>query len=341
MKRKLAIEAVFLLSLIFASICTSYITPTLSAETSPCSDCDAPSLETIHNVTVYLVDGEVLLRIEPLTLPEDCGCGDCEECETCPTVEPENVQSTVLEDEDGYTVVLVTYEVNGTTFETTISKTLLWSYSEDAEANRTASFSWMEISGDGISAQFYALSYLVWDDEYNFTVSTWLDPLDPETYNSSFTVLDYVPAEKSVNTLELVGFDSPVTLSEQYAVLGDVAKGMAKHYEKSQNETLQGLAQNYNNIKEEAKYLSKLVQKQLQEYNRDILQSSAIVMDQSLECLICLVHCGLETVACSVVCYDAWILCAVPGLCPIVAATCLLCIAVLGPICWAICTIPC
>jgi len=312
MKRKLAIEAVFLLSLIFASICTSYITPTLSTETSPCTDCDAPSLETIHNVTVYLVDGEVLLRIEPLTLPEDCGCGDCEECETCPTVEPENVQSTVLEDEDGYTVVLVTYEVNGTTFETTISKTLLWSYSEVGEANRTASFNSIEITANGVSTQLYSLTYSVRDDEYNFTVSTWLDPLDEETYNSSFTTMGYVPAEKSVMTVDLVRFNSSVTLSQLYAVLGKVAKGIGKQYEKSQNETLQALAQNYNNMKEEAKYLSKLVEKQLQAYDRGILKSTATLSDGWAGCLLCEAACALAIVGgCVVGCLYFGLFCGV------------------------------
>ena len=298
MNRKLALEAAFLLSLLFASICASYVIPTLSAETPPCTDCDAPSLETIHNVTVYLVDDEVVLRIEPMTLPDDC-CEDCGECEACPSVD--NVESTVLEDEDGHTVVLVTYEVNGTTFETTISSTLLWSYSEVAEANRTASFNLIEISAEGTSTQFYLLNYQVSDDEYNFTVSTWLEPLDPETYNSSFTVVDYVPAEKCVNTLELVQFDSPVTLSEQYAVLGDVSKGIAKHYEKGQNETLQGLAENYNNIKEEVKYLSKLVEKQLPEYDKEILRISAIILDYDV-CGFCLGFCyvWVGVLSCSV-----------------------------------------
>ena len=312
MNRKIGIEAAFLLTLLFASICASYVMPTLSAETSPCTDCDAPSLETLHNVTVYLVDNEVLLRIEPLTLPDGC-CGDCGECETCLSVD--NVESTVLEDEDGRTVVLVTYEVNGTTFETTISSTLLWSYSEDAETTRTASFNSIEVTANGASTQFYSLSYSVTDARYNFTVSTWLDPLDSETYNSSFTVIEYVPAEKSVDTLELVQFDSPVTLSQQYAVLSKVAKGIAKHYEKDENETLQGLAENYNNIKEEAKYLSKLVEKNLQEYDKEILENFAILMDAcTVQCFgyqmaSCYGTLGQITIGCLLACAAAAINC--------------------------------
>ena len=101
------------------------------------------------------------------------------------------------------------------------------------------------------------------------------------------------PAGKSeLVSLELVEFNSSVTLSQQYTVLGKVAKEVGKVYEKSGDETLAQLAQGYYIMEEEAKYLSKLLEKQLQEYNKEILNSSAILMDDFWSCLACNVGCA-------------------------------------------------
>ena len=62
------------------------------------------------------------------------------------------------------------------------------------------------------------------------------------------------PAGKSeLVSLELVEFNSSVTLSQQYTVLGKVAKEVGKVYEKSGDETLAQLAQGYYIMEEEAK----------------------------------------------------------------------------------------
>lgn len=48
-------------------------------------------------------------------------------------------------------------------------------------------------------------------------------------------------------------------------------------------------------MEEEAKGLSKLVEKQLQEYNKEILDSSAILMDADIcNCVFCLITIFLE-----------------------------------------------
>lgn len=203
----------------------------------------------------------------------------------CPSGnEPTNITSTVLEQEESHTVILLTYEVNGTTFEVTVARTLLWSYEElTDEVNRTASFVSTEITAEDVSMQFYSLSYLVQHVEYNLTVYTHLTPLNLETYNTSFTIISYAPAGKSeVTSFESVEFNSSVTLSQQYAVLGKVAKEVGKIYEKSGNETLAKLAEGYYTMEEEAKGLSKLVEKQLQEYDREILTCTAIIEDARL-----------------------------------------------------------
>jgi len=273
---------------------------------SACSCCQPTQLaETLHHVTVNIVDGEALLQIEPLLLPET-GCGACSEDQGCTSgCEPANIQYTVLEQEENHTVILLTYEVNGTTFEVIIAETLLWSYNERAdEVNRTARFVSTEITAEGMSMQFYSFSYIVQHAEYNLTLYTTLTPLNSETYNTSLTIMNYAPAGKSgLTSLEFVEFNSSVTLSQQYAILGKVAKEIGKVYEKSDDETLVQFAEGYYTIEEEAKGLSKLVEKQLQEYNKEILQSLAWLMDQcppgTIE--LCGALCGVLSMLCSVI----------------------------------------
>ncbi len=244
-------------------------------------DADYPIYTTSHHVTVNIVDGEILLQIEPLLLRQT-GCIPCAQNQTCPSGNgPPDIQFTVLEEEENHTVTLLSYEVNGTKFEVTIARTLLWSYNEFTdEINRTASLMSIGITAEDTSMQFYRLSYHVQHEKYNLTLYTNLASLNAETYNSSFTIMNYAPAGNSeVTSLELVEVNSPVTLSQLYAVLGKVAKEIEKVYEKSWNESLTFLTQAYYTMKEEAKYLSKLVEKQLTQYNHKILYSSAVLMD--------------------------------------------------------------
>jgi len=102
-----------------------------------------PIWTTLHHVTVNIVEGVTLLQIEPL-LPPHTGCPSCEANQGCQvsTNERQNLQSTVLEQEEDHTVILLTYEVKGITYEVTIANTLLWSYNALADGiNRTeASF---------------------------------------------------------------------------------------------------------------------------------------------------------------------------------------------------------
>ena len=149
--------------------------------------------------------------------------------------------------------------------------------------------------------QFYSLSYMVQHEEYNLTLLTTLTPLDAETYNSSFTIINYAPAGKSEpKSLESVKFNFTVTLSQQYAILSKVAKEVGKAYEKSVDETLAELAQGYYIMEDEAKGLSKLVEKQLQEYNKVIINIFVILMDDACS-FQCGTLCGLIGVpACTV-----------------------------------------
>jgi len=92
-----------------------------------------------------------------------------------------------------------------------------------------------------------------------------------------------------------VEFNSTVKLSQQYAVLGKV-------YEKSGDKTLAQLAEGYYTMKEEAKGLSKLVEKQLQEYDLEILENSAILTDPYLTYIPCITGCLGAVAACYACC---------------------------------------
>ena len=157
-------------------------------------EAEYPFYTTYHNVTVDITGNKgVHVEIEPLLL--QMGCTSCGENQGCPgDNEVTNVQITVLEEEEDYTVTLVTYELDGTTFEVTITRSLLWSYSANTySANTTASFALTEIVTEDITFQYYSLSYVVQTAEYNLTTVTSLKPLNPEIYNSSFTIVNYKP----------------------------------------------------------------------------------------------------------------------------------------------------
>jgi len=257
-----------------------------------------PIYTTYHHVTVNVLDEEILLQIEPLLLYQagctSCGCQSCGQNQACQNynITP-NITITTLEQNETYTLTLVTYQVKDTAYEVAIAQTLLWSYNEASdEANRTAKFISTEITAEDTSLQFYSLNYMVQHAEYNLTLYTTLTPLDSETYNSSFTVMNYAPASKSkLTSFEFVELNSTITVSQQYAILGKVAKEIGKVYEKSGDETLAQLAQGYYIMEKEAKGLSKLVEKQLSEYNLEIVNISAVLMDDFWSCLACQIGC--------------------------------------------------
>lgn len=245
-------------------------------------DADYPIWTTQHYITVDGIE-EPIIQIEPLLLYQT-GCSSCTDNQECPdNSEAITITSTVLEQDENHIIILLTYEFDGITYEFTIINTLLWSYNEITnEINRTASFISIEIITEETYTQFYQLNYLVQHEQYNLTLYTILTSLNSEIYNSSFTILSYIPADgKSLISMEIVKFNSSVTLSRQYAILGKVSKEMAKIYNKSEDGSLAQLVRAYHIMEKEAEFLSKLVEKRLSEYNMQILESSAILIDTS------------------------------------------------------------
>jgi len=279
-------------------------------------EAEYPVYTTFHHVTVNTTGNRgVHVEIEPLLL--QMGCTSCNENQECSgESEISNIQITMLEEEEDYTLTLVTYEVNGTAFEVTIARSLLWSYSEHTySAIKTANFTLIEITTEDTSIQFYSLNYLVQHMEYNLTISTTLTPLNSETYNSSFTVVSYAPAGQSeILSLELVEFNSSVTLSQLYTSLDKVAKKIGQVYMrgglKNNDATLVQLAQNYYKMAKETKNFSRLVKRQLQEYDLEILENSAILTDPWWTCIPCMAACLVGAVAaCYVCCATTYVCC--------------------------------
>ena len=196
-----------------------------------CCQSTEPETSTFHYVTVDLRYRRPIISITPWN-PPTIECASCADQSQCSSIELPNVEVTLLAQDETRTVFLVRYEVDGSTFEIEVVRTLLWSYTElTDELNRTASFISTEITAEGNTyMQSYSLNYLVQHDEYNLTLTTDLAPLTSDTYNQSLTVIDYTPTDKLVESMEFVEFYSPVTLSEQYAVLGKVAKEVGKIY---------------------------------------------------------------------------------------------------------------
>lgn len=253
-----------------------------------------PIYTTYHYITVDVVGKHALISIEPLTLYQtscaSCGCHVWFQNQVYLNIDmPSNIKVTTIGRNENKTVTLITYEVDDAAYEVIVTQILLWSYNElTDEINRIARFVYIEIATEETSMQFYSLSYTVQHGEYNLTLLTTLTLLDSETYSSSFTVMNYAPAVKSeLISLEFVEFNSSVTLSQLYAILGKVAKEVGKVYKKSECETLMHFAQGYCVMEKEAKYLSKLVQKQLREYDREILENSIAMIDPWWTCLPC------------------------------------------------------
>ncbi len=235
---------------------------------------------TYHYATVNVTDGKVLTHIEPLLLLQTGP--PCTQNKTCSS--GGNVltyQSTVLKQNGTYTFFDITFNINGTIFEFTVARTQLWSWKEDTDGyNRSASFTSTEITGQNLFTQFYSLGYMVQCAKYNLTIQSVLTPLNSGAYNASLTTINSAPADKSgVVPFEFVDFNSSVTLSDQYSILGGVAQKLGNAYEKSGDEGLTRLAPSYHAMKEEAEYLSNLVETQLQEYNRLTMKSYAILVD--------------------------------------------------------------
>ncbi|MFA5571500.1 MAG: rhodanese-like domain-containing protein [Candidatus Bathyarchaeia archaeon] len=249
---------------------------------------DYPIITSYHHVSVGVGENETTtLEIVPL-LGLDCGCfTGVQECTDTSGVIDTN--KTVIDQGEDYTVTLITYTFNGSTLELIQNKTLLWSYADSTSTeNTTAQFIQTELTVDGLTSRFYVLNYLVQHPDYNVSLHSSLVPLNENTYNNSLTIVNYAPAGGSdVLSLEMVEFDSPVTLSTLYATLAQVANEMADIYQQSEDETIVPLADRYFAMGQKIGALSDIVSQNLPDYDKPILYNMAFLVDDWLSCLAC------------------------------------------------------
>ncbi|MFA5571495.1 MAG: rhodanese-like domain-containing protein [Candidatus Bathyarchaeia archaeon] len=282
-----------------------------------------PIYTTFHAVTVdKLGDHRIKAEIEPLL--RQIGCTSCSnQSQSCPDEAGEiiDIQSTIIDEGEDYIVILVTYEHDGELYEFTLTKNLLWSYRHSSpNAYKTANFTMTEMTNGNVSIQFFEMKYMVEHRDYNLTIATSLTPLDSETYNRSSTIINYVPAGKAeIISFETVEFNSPVTLSELYDALANVARKIGQGYMRDGARTddaeLRQLGHNYYEMARETSSFSRLAERQLQQYDRVIYNNTAILMDEcSFDCwasgfvscfgpldsvmLGCLFGCAVASIAC-------------------------------------------
>lgn len=248
-----------------------------------------PISTSYHHITVdYDEQNRTIVDIDPLLLYQNCvSCQDSSR--PCGTTPKPNVNSTVLEQYENRTVVLVQSEFNGTYLEYTTDRTILWSQGDTTELyNRTTTFNTITTIKEGISTQTITLYLNVAHEDYTLSISTILMPLDAQTYNASLTVVDFIPNGKTEKiTLEDIRFNNSVTLSELYQDLSRVTEKLAENYAEEEDESLTIFAERYYIIADELTLLSERVQEEIPQYDYTIIHNSAIIIDDWFHCAIC------------------------------------------------------
>lgn len=252
---------------------------------------DLPIYNTAHSITVD--DNEI--TIDPWT---SFKCG----CETQPNSNQENViQNQTLEIVDhteNFTQGSFSFDFNNMTYDNTVSTTAIWNYSDyEHDSNVTATLEFQQSIGD-INLQNYFLTYKVRNIDYNFSVTSLLQPLNAYTYNASATMVRFTPSEKpELLSIERANFTSPITLSNLFTSLNEVSKDLARTYrsdgESYNDNTLIALGDSYGQMADELKDLSKLIHAELRDYDLEINQSIVILTDDSPTCWLCTAICDI------------------------------------------------
>jgi hypothetical protein len=203
-----------------------------------------------------------------------------------------NQVTNVIVETESFSQATFSYMCDNVEYNNIISATTLWTYknSDRYGTNVSAIFEFLESSGDQ-NVQEYLLTYQIQHVDYEFIVSTILQLLDANTYSASTTTAKFIPTGKEDTvSVEEVLFTSPVTLSELYAELEIICKNLSQMYGNDGSEyndaSLKELAVNYGLMADEFKYLSNLVDNELQNYDLKILEGIAILFDDAT-CTLC------------------------------------------------------
>jgi len=240
-----------------------------------------PIYTKYHHVNIGVVDNQPVIEINPWLLYQ-LTCTTCQN-QTCGTTGAPmltNTSTTILEQNENQTIVLITGDLNGTTVEYTLDTTLVSRLSSvDDGVNRTTTLMSMQMIGTDWSEQLYALKYKAQNDNYNVTLVTSLVPSGPETYNGSVTILSYDPvAGTPIKTKEIVDFNASMPLSQKINLMGDASEMVGEEYENSDDALLQQLTPGYVAMKDEMTNLSDIINNNLSDYNRLIVGDSRNVI---------------------------------------------------------------
>jgi rhodanese-related sulfurtransferase len=265
-----------------------------------------PIYTSYHHVNVDVIDQQTIAQIEPLLLyMPNCSTCQSQPCSGATTSTTENV--TTIEQDGNHSVIQIDGTVNGTSAQYTIDKTILWNYNETGvDYNKTVTFTSALLTMGNTSIQTFGLIDSIQNTAYNLTILTVLRPLDSGTYNSSYTSIEYTPAEgKQIISTEQYDFNTPVTLSQLYASIGNATAQLATLYGADLDQNLHIFDARYQTIAVEAVSLSSLVETNISQYNYQILTSTATLVDLTY-CDACAILCPLAIVAVDVGC---WALC--------------------------------
>jgi hypothetical protein len=268
------------------------------------------ALTTFHYVTVASNGKGFDIAITPLNLSAKSTCTACS-CPVAGAMRSVNVSMVILFQNSTYILVKHVVSYGNKSVEVIASGKLLWQWVKSGEKeNRSAYLYQVEIASANTTLRYYMLTYRVRALDYNLTLATQLIPANEIFYNYSFTYVVYMPKEKEVVSLEIVKFNTSATLSQLYQALNRVAKELRHIYQTSSNTTIRSLKDGYLTIEKELDLLAKLVEKELPQYNKPVIRSTAIITDDWISCLICnalvSVICGLiGSVAVSLLCPTA------------------------------------
>jgi hypothetical protein len=245
---------------------------------------------TFHYVTVASNGKGFDISIAPLNLSAKpiCTTCSCPVAGTTQSVNASNVSAVILFQNSTYILIKRIVSYGNTSVEVIASGKLLWRWVKSGgKENRSAYLYQVELVSANITLHYYMLTYSVRALDYNLTIATQLIPANESFYNYSFTYVVYMPKEKRVVSLEIVKFNTSVTLSQLYQALSRVAKELRHIYQTSSNTTIRSLKDWYLTIEKELDLLAKLVEKELPQYNKPVIHSIAIITDDWISCLIC------------------------------------------------------
>jgi hypothetical protein len=271
---------------------------------------EALAATTFHYVTVASNGKGFDISITPLNLSAMSTCTTCS-CPVAGTTQSVNASTVILFQNSTYILIKRIVSYRNKSVEVIASGKLLWQWVKSGgKENRSAYLYQVELVSANRTLHYYMLTYSVRALDYNLTIATQLIPANENFYNYSFTYVVYMPKEKRVVSLEIVKFNTSVTLSQLYQALSRVAKELRQIYQTSSNTTIRSLKDGYLTIEKELNNLAKLVEKELPQYNKPVIHSTAIITDDWFSCSLCNLLAGavcllLSQMAVSAVCPPA------------------------------------